>query len=159
MISHNILVQDIEDLEDIIANTIEKRIYCNEYVLANQLKQKSHPKGGFFHLIAKIQSTNTLASSSLTCALAGIGMGPHAPCPPFLTFPTKKETASLRSAYFVEISLNDGPTSFLSMAWHAKQFLDFRSVSLAIAGVANTATSASAEKSWIFTICPLVFIL
>src|SRR5690349_17332233 len=74
--------------------------------------------GGYFRL--RTHFTNACKSASGTWGLGVIGTCPHTPAPPFRTF-----SASLASTscplYFAATSLNAGPTTLWSTAWHAVQ--------------------------------------
>src|SRR5512141_2015414 len=60
-------------------------------------------------------------SASDTDALGGIGTGPQTPEPPFFTFSASFAGALASPRYFAATSLYAGPTTFLSIAWHAVQ--------------------------------------
>lgn len=61
-------------------------------------------------------------SASLTLGpFGGMAIGPHTPVLPFLTFLESIATASALPLYFLETSLNAGPSTFLSMLWQAMQ--------------------------------------
>src|SRR5439155_25519502 len=60
-------------------------------------------------------------SSSGTCALGGIGIGPHTPEPPPLTFCVSLASADESPLYLAATSINAGPTIFLSTPWQAEQ--------------------------------------
>src|SRR5512135_3810948 len=88
------------------------------------------------------------ASCSLTCGFAGMGTWPQLPTPPSRIFLASVAGAFLSFLYFAATSLYAGPTSFLSTAWHARQFFCFASSALANAGPPTTimpsATTAKA---------------
>src|SRR5687768_4351356 len=94
----------------------------------------------YFWLIT--QAASFLASASLTCVLAGMGTGPQTPEPPFWILAASLSTASFWPAYLAATSLYDGPTSFLSAAWQAMQFLAVASAWSASAGPAATNATA-----------------
>src|SRR5688500_20369213 len=85
-------------------------------------------------------------SSSLTCALAVIGMSPQTPLLPFLTLATRSASAALLPRYLSAMSLYDGPISFLSTVWQARQPLVLASASAEFASgaQARAATVAAA---------------
>ncbi len=45
------------------------------------------------------QAASFFASASFTCALAGLGTGPHTPEPPLMILAASLSTASFRPAY------------------------------------------------------------
>ena len=66
-------------------------------------KARWFPGGLFFvlscvvretYFSVKTQAANFLASASFTCALAGMGTGPHTPAPPLTILPASLSTAS-----------------------------------------------------------------
>src|SRR4029077_20393794 len=78
-------------------------------------------------------------SASGTWPFGGIGTVPQAPVPPFFTLSKSLASAPLSPRYFAATSLYEGPTSFLSTAWQAKQPAFLASSSLARAGAAARA--------------------
>jgi hypothetical protein len=103
---------------------------------------------GYF--VANIQAASFLASASLTCALAGMGTGPQTPPPPLMILPASLSAAPLSLAYLAAMSLNDGPTTFLSTAWQAMQFLELAKAGSAKAGVLARAAAQRAKVGSIF---------
>src|SRR5205085_7226256 len=93
------------------------------------------------------QAASFLASASFTCAFAGIGTGPHTPEPPFMILTARRSAASFWPAYLAATSLYAGPTSFLSMAWQAMQFLAVARAWSARAGAETAANTASANRA------------
>src|SRR5689334_16217116 len=81
-------------------------------------------------------------SASLTCEFGGIGTGPQTPAPPFLTFVCSLAAALLSPRYLLATSLYAGPTTFLSIAWHAGMQLFFVSRSVPASASAADATDA-----------------
>jgi MFS family permease len=74
-----------------------------------------------YFLSARIQVTRSLTSPAGTCGLGGIGIWPHAPTPPSLTFFSSAACAFLSPLYLAATSTYAGPTIFLSIEWHAAQ--------------------------------------
>ena len=64
--------------------------------------------------------TSVLTSASGTL-FGGIGIAPQTPVLPFLTLCSSLSSAYASPAYFFEMSLNAGPTTFLSIEWQAEQ--------------------------------------
>src|SRR5512147_726341 len=60
-------------------------------------------------------------SASVTVGFGGIGTWPQTPTPPAFTFAASLAAAPASPLYFAETSLYAGPTTFLSIAWHAVQ--------------------------------------
>ena len=87
------------------------------------------------YLVARIHVASFLASAGLTWALAGIGTGPQTPEPPLMILAASMSAASFCLAYLAATSLKDGPTTFLSTAWQAMQFLAVAKAWSAKAGV------------------------
>src|SRR5450830_179333 len=107
---------------------------------------------GTDYFCASTHLTRVWASASLTCGLAGIGIAPQVPEPPFMTFATSLLSASFWPAYLAATSLNAGPTNFVLTAWQAMQFFAFARSGLAIAICdvnADTATTATNMERFI----------
>lgn len=84
-------------------------------------------------------------SASLTFGLAGIGIEPQAPEPPFLTFSATLAYAAASPLYLSATAFQAGPTTFLSTAWQAVQlfFLATAGISVAIAEPATIRPAAT----------------
>ena len=83
----------------------------------------------------------------LSGPLGAIGTGPNTPEPPLRTFSISLAVASW-PLYFAAISLKDGPTIFLSLAWQAMQPALF----IASSGPAAQAVAAN-RAAMAITIC------
>src|SRR4051794_18729755 len=94
-------------------------------------RKSTAPAGASGYFCDRIHFTSDLMSLSGTWLLGGIGTWPQTPWPPFFTFSKSFASACLSSRYFAATSLYDGPTSFLSTAWQAKQLCFLASSSCA----------------------------
>jgi len=99
------------------------------------------------HFRPNTQVASFFASASLTCGLAGMGIAPHTPAPPFWILVASMSAALASPAYFLAMSLYDGPTSFLSTAWQAVQFLALARASSARAGPEMAAVAAKMSRA------------
>src|SRR5689334_8318927 len=92
-------------------------------------------------------------SASLTWELGGIGIWPQVPTPPSFTFFASYASAVLSPRYLAATSLYEGPTTFLSTAWQARQPLFCaRAVSSAAwaAGAAASTRAMAARQRGVF---------
>src|SRR5688572_6586128 len=74
-------------------------------------------------------------------------MSPHTPLLPFLTLATRSASAALLPRYLAAMSWYDGPISFLSTVWQARQPLDLASASPAFASAAWTPAPNAADAA------------
>src|SRR5690606_3739897 len=58
-----------------------------------------------------------------------IGISPHVPAPPAITFSERGEIFACVNSYFAATSLYDGPTILFSIVWHVLQSLELISAS------------------------------
>src|SRR5690349_5838450 len=102
-----------------------------------------------YFLRARIQVTSSLMSFWGTWAFGGMGIWPHTPEPPSLTFFSSAAWAFLSARYLAATSTYAGPTIFLSTAWQAAQpsfFINASAWALSSAAWAGAATSAAAAS-------------
>ena len=74
-----------------------------------------------------------------------MGTAPQTPEPPLTILLASLSAAALSPLYLAATSLNAGPTTFLSTAWQAMQFLDVASVKSAKAGMVQAKLAVNAK--------------
>src|SRR6185503_8232534 len=97
------------------------------------------------YLRESTHATSFLMSASFTWVLGGMGIWPHTPTPPSFTFFSSLAGADLSPRYLLATSLYEGPTTFLSTAWQARQPLLAARASSAHAGATARAAASAAR--------------